>query len=629
MCGIVGLAMIDGEVDAAAVDAARDRLFHRGPDGSGDYLSDDKRVGLGFRRLSIIDLSAAGSQPMTNEDRSVWLVFNGEIFNFPALRRQLIRRGHAFASATDSEVLLHLYEEEGPELVQSLVGMFAFAIWDERAQRVTLVRDRLGIKPLYYAWDGRRLLFASELKSIARWPGFEPQVAPDALGDYLTYGYVPHDRCMLAGVKKLPAAHVLTLELRAGAHPRVEAYWDLEYAAGATSKSEAIAGVRERLATAVSEQLVSDVPLGLFLSGGIDSTSVLAYMSRCSSEPVRSYGIGFDDPARTSELPYAQLASDTFGAELTTRVLGEDDAETALRLLSSVYDEPLLDYSTIPTYHVSALAADHVKVVLSGDGGDEVFGGYGRYTDHLRAEERRHRSRGGAPLAASALAAILPALRHLPYVTRLAILQRTLYRDPEEGYFRHVGLFDPWEQRRLLGGAVWGEVADRDPLWLLRKFLRSDAPTLWGLRYLDLKTYLPDDILVKVDRASMSHSLEVRPALLDHRLVEYAFALDDDLVVADGRGKHALREAVRGVVPPEILTRSKKGFGSPVRHWLRGTLGRDLVESLDTWTIVEAGLIRPSFVRSFMRNVTFNRWAKLWSLIVLESWHREWVVGDA
>jgi asparagine synthase (glutamine-hydrolysing) len=349
-------------------------------------------------------------------------------------------------------------------------------------------------------------------------------------------------------------------------------------------------------------------------------------MAQQTSSQVRSYGIDFD-ASTSSEMPYARLAAETYGADFETRRVGAGDARATVGLLSELYDEPLVDYSTIPTYHVSRLAADHVTVVLTGDGGDEVFGGYGRYPAHLRTAERRRRSRGAIPAAAVAFAALLPGLRGLPYAARLAMAERSLYRAPVEGYFRRIGLFDGWELGRLLGPRAKGGLDGLDPLWLFRQFYRADYPDFAALRYLDLKTYLPDDILVKVDRASMACSLEARPPLLDHQLVELAFSVDDGLMLDEHGGKRVLRHAMRHEIPRGVLERSKKGFGSPIRAWLRGGLADEAVGELDTWTIVDSGLLRPEFVRSFVRNGAFNRWAKLWSLVVLESWHRRWIAG--
>jgi asparagine synthase (glutamine-hydrolysing) len=626
VCGIVGTVVLEGAAPTACLDKARDRLAHRGPDDARSIVSPDSRVGLGFRRLSIIDLSEAAAQPISNEDGSVWTIFNGEIYNYRGLRESLIARGHRFRSHTDSEVIVHLFEEAGERLVDQLTGMFAFATWDAANQRVVLARDRLGIKPLYYAWNGNQLTFASELRALLAWSEIPARVDPIAVADYLAYGYVPHDRCILEGVHKLPAGHLLTLELARGARPVVREYWDVEYTGDVTNEREAVEGLRDRIHTAVGDHLVADVPLGIFLSGGIDSTSVLAHMADAGANPVRAFGIDFD-VGPSDELRFAELAADRHGAQLVTRQVGAGDARGSLELISSVYDEPLVDYSTIPTYHVSRLAADHVTVALTGDGGDEIFAGYPRHITQLQTAGKLARSRT-ARAQASALRSLLPLTRRAPGLARLSGLEQFRWKQPEVGWFRQLGLFDDWEQSQLIGGRHRAELRGYDALWLYRHFLRDELPGVTALRYLDLKTYLVDDILVKVDRASMACSLEVRPPLLDHRVVEYAFMVDDRLMLAGGRGKNLLRQAARGLVPEAILERPKRGFGSPIRPWLRAGLGSEAMAGVDRWSIAEAGLIEPGYVRQFMRRGTYNRWAKLWALMVLEAWHRRWIISD-
>ncbi len=578
MCGIVGAATVDGSVDFDAVIRSRDSVTHRGPDDAGEYRSADGRVALGFRRLSIIDLSAAGHQPMSNEDSSVQLVFNGEIYNYAELRRELEERGHRFSSHTDSETIVHLYEDEGEAAIDRLTGMFALAVWDEPRGRLLLARDRLGIKPLYYAWDGRRLCFGSELRALLELGQVERRVDGEALADYLTYGYVPYDRALIAGVRKLPPGHLLTADLNART-VEVRSYWDVEYTGQIADRDEATEGLSELLDTVVAEHLVADVPLGLFLSGGVDSTAVLTKMRKAAST-VEAFGIGFDT-GHGGELPQARETAAFLGASFHERVVGVGHASQFLDRLAELYDEPLVDYSTIPTYEVSRFAREQVTVALSGDGGDEVFGGYNRYLKHVAAASERGRPTRAA--AAAALHVGLPVLRQLPFGARAAVLERSLYQRPEEGYHRRIGLFDGWEQRRLLGPAAGGQNG-RDPLWLLRRFFRPEYPLAAALRYLDLKTYLPDNILVKVDRASMAVSLEVRPPLLDHRVVEFAFGIDDRLVVENGVGKAILRGSIASAVPRAMLERPKRGFSArcgpgfrtswPRTRWRNWTPGR-------------------------------------------------------
>jgi asparagine synthase (glutamine-hydrolysing) len=622
MCGITGAAVVRGSADAGGVAAARDSIAHRGPDDAGLYVSPDGRVALGSRRLSIIDLSAAANQPLANEERSVWLVFNGEVFNFRELRTQLERRGHRFGSNTDSEVVVHLYEDDLEAATDRLRGMFGFAIWDEPRSRLTLARDRLGIKPVYYSWDGRRFLFASELKALMALLGPSVQIDHEGLSDYLACGYVPFDGCLVAGVRKLPAGHRLTLDLDA-AELRIQQYWDVEYTGAISDPDEAAESVRDILDRAVEEQLVADVPLGLFLSGGLDSTSVLAAMTGRVSGPVRTFGIGFD--ARPgADLEYSRAMAAEYGTSHREHLIEIGEARSLLPMLGDLFDEPLGDYSTIPTYWVSKLARETAVVALSGDGGDELFGGYHWHVAELAARHRRERIVGTLPFVPAMAAAMLPLARRLPFLARATVLERVLYSRPEQGHFRTVGLFDAWEQQRLLGREAAAAIRGRDTLSAFTRFYRSDYPPLAALRYMDLKTYLVDDILVKVDRASMACSLEVRPPFLDHRLVELAFSIDDALLMGQAGGKLVLRRAVEGRVPQAVLARSKRGFGSPMQLWLRQGLVAGMLDSIEQWKTVNAGLIRPDFVRAFMRNRSFNRWAKLWALIVLEQWYGRW-----
>jgi asparagine synthase (glutamine-hydrolysing) len=561
---------------------------------------------------------------MPNEDGSVWVVCNGEIYNFEQLRARLQAGGHTFSSRSDSEVLVHLYEDVGVELVGELSGMYAFAIWDEGRERLLLARDRLGIKPLYYSWDGARLLFGSELRAVLALTGRRPAVDEDAVLDYLTYGYVPHGRAAVAGISKLPPGHQLVLDLRT-CQTKLTSYWDASYTGDIRDAEDAAGGLQECLQEAVGSHLVSDVPLGLFLSGGLDSSTVLAEMRRVdtSSSPM-AFAIGFDAEER-NELEYARLAGEALGADLTERIVSVSDARELLPQIVDCYDEPIVDYSTIPTYCVSALARESVTVALSGDGGDELFGGYHWHARHVAGSRRRDRINGVFPFAPALFRATLPFARRIPYGARVSTLERSLFTRPEEGYFRHVGYFDPWEQRKLAGPALASRLDERDPLWLFRSFYREELPPSTALRYLDLKTYLADNILVKVDRASMASSLEVRVPFLDHRVVEYVFRIDDGLMAADGRSKFILRRAEHNSLPERILARSKRGFSSPVPLWLKAGLVADVVADLDQWQLVRAGLIQPRFVRWFVRNVSFNRWAKLWSLVFLELWYRRWV----
>jgi asparagine synthase (glutamine-hydrolysing) len=624
MCGFVGVVG-EEDVDEGTLARMRQTLWRRGPDGLGARVAADGASALGFCRLAIIDLSEAGNQPLPNEDRTIWTVVNGEIYNFKELRRELVERGHTFRSGSDAEVVVHLYEELGEELVQRLRGMFALAVLDERKRTILLARDRLGIKPLYYRWDGRTLLFASELRALVEHPSVSRDIDSVALADYLTYGYVPFDRSIYRGVNKLPAAHLL--ECRpADRSVSVRQYWDVDFAGRILDPGEATEQFRALVGDAVRSQLVADVPVGLFLSGGLDSSTVLAFASEHSPEPVEAFSIGFDDERRT-EVRYAQSVAAAFGAHHHTYTVRMADAENLLPSFCEIYDEPFFDSSGVPTFFLSAHARRSVKVALAGDGGDELFGGYGWYRQSLLADRRRERLGPLLPTASSLYAAALPAIRWAPLLARAAAWGRTYERLGEARYFRLRGFLDPWERRRALGVGVNKDLEDYDHLWLFRRFYRPEYPPLLALRYLDLKTYLVDDILTKVDRASMFNSLEVRPPLLDHHVVEFASQLHPDLLMDEATGKRVLKLAMQGMLPTEILHRGKQGFSVPLRMWLQSTMGTNLMDGVRTWHVVRDGLVDPRFVVWLIRSRSFNRWAKFWLLTVLELWYRRWIVG--
>jgi asparagine synthase (glutamine-hydrolysing) len=623
VCGLVGFAG-ESTTGERALAAMRDTLRHRGPDGSGLHLSSDGWAGLGFCRLSVIDLSAAGDQPLRNEDGTVHVTVNGEIYNYRALRRELLERGHRLRSASDAEVVVHLWEELGPELVHRLDGMFALAVIDERRGSVLLARDRLGIKPLYYRWDGRTLLFASEARAVLAHPDVQRRVDPGALADYLSYGYVPLDRCIFEGLRKLPAGHLLVLDRQTSA-VSVRPYWDVEYSGEVTDETTAAAELTSLLENAVSSHMVADVPIGVFLSGGLDSSTVLSFASETTDQSLRAFSMEFD-VERRNETRYARIAADAFGAELQTHRVSIDDAEASLSSLVEIYDEPFYDASGIPTQLLSRAARRSVKVALAGDGGDELLGGYPRYWETMRAEAR-WRSRPGLLRAGGSIApAAARSVRRMPYLARAVNWTRALEPSPEERYFRLVGFLDPWEQRRALGPDLKRVLDGYDHLWLLRRFHRADHPPAAAVRYIDLKTYLTDDILTKVDRASMHHSLEIRPPLLDHRLVEFAFRLHPSLLLDGDGGKQLLRHAMAEHLPREILERGKQGFSVPLRDWMRGQLGMDLRRNVRSWRIVHDGLIRAEFVEWLIASRSYNRWAKLWLLAALEKWYGRWII---
>lgn len=613
MCGIVGI--IDRQ-NMDAMRSVRDMLrhvAHRGPDDSGVECWAAAGVGLGHQRLSIIDLSAAGHQPMAGSTAQVSIVYNGEIYNHQELRQQLAAEGHEFRSHSDTEVIVRAYEQWGAECVTRLRGMFAFGIWDSGRRRLLLARDRLGIKPLYYAWAGEFFAFASEPKALLAHPAISARVDTSALADYLTYGYVPYDRCIFEGLRKLPAAHLLTFE---AGDVRLTEYWRFSPAPDGVEPARVRQdALRHELAEAVRLHLVSDVPVGAFLSGGVDSSVVTALMSEASPAPVHTLAVGFD--YGMSELPWARDVAERYGTDHHEEQVEVDGVDRLIRTLARTYDEPLADPSTVPTYLLCSAARRHVKVAISGDGGDELFAGYGRYGLMVGPHTDRARA-----------VSLINALRALPRLARAQVLLRHVEPDVMRRYQLHVGLFDEWESRRVAGPALRAAVRDRDALWLFRKFFDPRLPLLTALQWLDVKTYLADDILVKIDRASMAHSLEVRPPILDHRIVELAFRIPASEQREGGEGKAFFKRATADLLPPSVLNRGKRGFSPPTTDWFKASLWPVARRRLLEGFCVRDGLIDPAFAEWMVTNYTERRWYKVWSLWVLEEWYRAWIVGE-
>lgn len=637
MCGIVGGVWADGgpALGGADLAAMADRIAHRGPDDSGTYL--DPHAALGFRRLAIVDL-AGGHQPLANEDGTVWTVFNGEVYNFPALRRRLEARGHTLKSQGDTEVIVHLYEDEGPGFVALLRGMFALAVWDARRRTLVLARDRLGQKPLVYRYDhgGKRLLFASELKALLALPGdtFPRRVDPLAVDRYLTYGYVPHPGSILEGVAKLPPAHYAVWH-----EGRLELtrYWEPDWNAEIDpAPGEDVARLRTLLAEAVAEQMVADVPLGAFLSGGVDSTVIVGLMQRASARPVKTFAIGFDDPA-FDETAYAALAARHLGTEHHTfRV--EPRAWEAIPALAEQFDEPFADSSALPTWFVSRETRREVTVALTGDAGDELFGGYDRYRAVALAAQLDRLPAGARAALSGPLARAIPASSRAK--TRLRKVRRWLEavgEGPDDRYLRWVGLFDEPARTALyadgwldaLAAAGADDPDSADPASVLRRALdaagRRDPATRAAVA--DLLTYLPGDLLVKVDMASMAHGLECRGPFLDHRVVELAVSLPlrRKLRLRGGRSKVVLKQAFAELLPPAIRTRPKMGFGVPLDRWFRGPLKDELRRVLLDPVARARGLFRPEAVAALVDDHAAGRRDhayKLWALLMLELWFR-------
>jgi asparagine synthase (glutamine-hydrolysing) len=597
-----------------------EQIVYRGPDDEGLYVADG--AGLGMRRLSIIDLSG-GHQPVFNEDRSAWIVFNGEIYNFPDLRPELESRGHRFYTNTDTEVIIHLYEEMGADCVKKLRGMFALAIYDKTKRKLTLARDRLGKKPLHYAFHNGNLYFASEIKAILAVAPELAVVNSQGLLEYLYYGYVPDPITAFTGIHKLPAGHLLEFQ---DGEIRIRRYWDLpEYNTHSPrNEEECLEELEERLFEATKIRLISDVPLGAFLSGGTDSSTIVALMARASSGPVKTFSIGFkkDD---FNEAHYARIVAKKFGTDHHEMILEPDVVQTVEHLTASL-EEPFGDSSMLPTYYVSQMARQHVTVALSGDGGDEIFAGYDRYRIHADRQVFEH----------------IPGWARSFY--RNQIFPRLPNRMQGRKFSYNVSL--PW-QERYVDGLSFLPAFERDTPLLsydFRQILnRSDDPgnvlrrcfaqapakdPVDQLLYVDTKTYMVGDILTKVDRMSMLNSLEVRVPILDHVFVEWVAGLPSQWKLRGNRQKYILRRLAERVgVPREVLYRQKQGFTLPLVHWMRNEL-KDMLMILVEPRTLERGYFQASGVRQLMddhllRGKTMT--SRLWRLLMFELWHRNFL----
>jgi len=641
MCGITGAIWNSpsAALDAATLERMTALVAHRGPDDSGRYASDCRvngaegpmpGIALGHRRLSIIDPTGRG-EPLANEDGTVWLVFNGEIYNFRPLRERLIAAGHQFQTAGDAETIIHLYEEEGEDFARHLWGMFALAIWDSRRRQLVLARDRLGKKPLVYSLQPNRLLFASELKCLLAVPGVSREVDPRAIDAYLAYQYVPHPQTIFRGISKLPPAHYAVwregrLEVKRYWQPdlsrQIDRPWD-DYAAE----------LRELLTDAVRLRLQSDVPLGAFLSGGIDSSIVVGLMRRLCGDGgdgrVKTFSIGFSNP-RYDETRWAREVAQRFGTD-HHELRVEPRALDILPKLIWHYDEPFADSSAVPTWYVSELARREVKVVLTGDGGDELFAGYDRYRAVRLAARLDRLPRPVKRLLASAsMQRLAKTCGGGRFGRRFERFAAVLGQTPVRRYLDWVGIFDDPSRHALWSDDFKSRLNGFDAAEFLELAWQAsgerDAVTAASLT--DLTTYLPCDLLVKVDIASMAHGLECRQPFLDHRLVELAAAMPVRFKQRSGRGKRILRHAMADLLPASVQRRPKMGFGVPIEEWLREELREMVRDALLGPTAIARGYFRPNAVRRLVdehQSGQRNHAAQIWSLLVLELWHRQWV----
>lgn len=640
MCGIAGGVWHDPRLSIAPALLQRmiDVLQHRGPDGEGTYHRElpprrqgerPTGVALGHRRLAIIDL-AGGRQPMSNEDGTVWVVFNGEIYNHTALQRRLEAAGHRFRTRCDTEAIIHLYEEQGLGFVEHLNGMFALAVWDEPRRRLVLARDRLGEKPLFYQAQSERILFASELKSLVQVPGLSREIAPEAIDAFLAYQYVPYPMSIYRDVNKLPPGWMAVYEQ---GKFETRPYWQPDLGRELSlSYDEQKSQLRERLQAAVQSRMESDVPLGAFLSGGIDSTLVVGLMQRVSREPVRTFSIGFPE-IEFDETRYARMAAEAFGTRHEEfRV--NPDALSILPKLIHHYDEPFGDSSAIPTWYVSEMTRRRVTVALTGDGGDELFLGYPRYkavwlagqVDRLPGLMRR--------LAGARLWQAVPSSsRQKSLVRRAQRFLEAVNQPPLARYFDWLSVYNQTRRAALYTDNFIERLPDRDPLAFLadehRAFAGRDAVTAIALT--DLMTYLPCDLMTKVDIAAMAHSLECRPPLLEHELVEWVGRLPQESRFHKGKGKRILLDAFQDLLPEPIRRRKKMGFGVPLGAWFRGPLNELLRRVLLDDRTLQRGWFQPEAVRRLVaehEQGLFEHGHRLWLLLVFELWQRYWLEDE-
>ena len=625
MCGIVGIFDSRGEreIDADLLARMNQSQFHRGPDEGGQHL--EPGVGLGHRRLSIIDLST-GQQPLFNEDGSVVVVFNGEIYNFQELARELATLGHTFRTHSDTEVIVHAWEQWGEACVTRFRGMFAFGLWDRKQRTLFLARDRLGVKPLYYAWlaDGT-FIFGSELKVLMAHPDLSRELDPLAIEDYFAYGYVPEPRTIFTHALKLPPGYTLTLR-RGQAAAQPKQYWDVPFTPlGVLTEQQAQEELIERLREAVKIRLIAEVPLGAFLSGGVDSSAVVAMMAGLSTEPVNTCSISFNDAA-FNEAEFAAQVAARYHTRHQVEQVSTDDFDL-IDKLAALYDEPYADSSAMPTYRVCQLARKNVTVALSGDGGDENLAGYRRYRWHTYEEKMRSM----LPLAVrkplfGMLGKAYPKADWAPKVLRAKSTFEALARDSVEGYFHSVSLLGDDMRKRLFSSTFQKRLNGYSAVEVLRGHAKNapDHP-LSKVQYLDMKTYLVGDILTKVDRASMAHALEVRVPLLDHKLVEWMSGLPPELKLHGREGKYIFKKALQPYLPDDILYRPKMGFAVPLASWFRGPLRQRLRDAVLGNVLAESGLFNLDFLREMVDQHQSGRRdysAPLWSLLMFESFMR-------
>lgn len=625
MCGIAGLFDGKGREPFAptVIKAMADAIAHRGPDGEGFHLAPG--LAIAHRRLAIIDLTG-GHQPMFTPDGTVAVVFNGEIYNFMALRRELESLGHHFRSRSDTEVILHAWQAWGVQCVRRFSGMFAFALWDSRSETLLIARDRIGKKPLYYTIrDGRWLAFGSELKALHAEGRASREISPQAIEDYLSYGYVPDPKSIYRDIHKLPPGHMMSW--KRGGNPILAAYWDLDLdTVHRVSENDAAHELNDRLRTAVADRMVSDVPLGAFLSGGVDSSGVVAHMASLSTQPVKTCTIGFGESSH-DERGYARTLAERYRTDHVERVLPPDSLSPGSGLLdriSNVYDEPFADMSALPTYRVCGIAREQVTVALSGDGGDEGFGGYRRYRFHMR----EHGVRRLMPQAVrgplfSALARYYPQLDRAPRFLRAKNTFAELAQDAVGAYFTNIAVASDPIRNAIYDKRFFSDLQGYHAKSVIAPMIEATEgrDPLLQAQYVDLKTWLAGRMLVKVDRASMANGLEVRSPFLDHDLFQWAASLPAALKISGGEQKYILKKALEPLVPHDLLYRPKQGFGVPLSAWLRGPLLPTIQRAMSSPVLLDTGYFKAEALNGLVTAHASGRrdhTATLWAMLMLE-----------
>ena len=627
MCGITGIFDLREQrpIDRDVLQRINDMQWHRGPDEAGLYT--EPGLGFGHRRLSIIDI-AAGQQPMFNEDGTVAVVFNGEIYNFVDLIPELTALGHTFKTRSDTETIVHAWEQWGVDCVHHFRGMFAFALWDRRQQVFFMARDRLGVKPLHYAvTDEGFLVFGSELKTLTAWPGFRRDIDDEAVEDYFGYGYVPEPRTIYKSAHKLPPGYRILIR-RGRPVPQPEQYWDVPFQPpSALSIEDAQTEFIERLREAVRIRMVAEVPLGAFLSGGVDSSAVVAMMAGLADQPVKTCAIAFSDP-KYNEAEYARQVADRYHTDHHVHTVESDDI-SLVDELARLYDEPYADSSAMPTYRVCQLARKDVTVALSGDGGDENFIGYRRYRWHGIEEKMRRMVPDGIrmPLFGS-LGYLYPKADWAPKVFRAKTTFEALGRDTVAGYFHGVSVCSDTLRKRMFSDAFKKRLNGYNAVEVLRRHDRNNpSRDIYGqVQYLDMKTYLVGDILTKVDRASMAHALEVRVPFLDHKLVEWVSGLPSAFKIQGAEGKYMLKKSLEPYLPHDIMYRRKMGFSIPLAEWFRGPLKQRLIATVTSPRLAGTGIFdMPELGRMADEHISGKRDHNpaLWSLMMFEAFLRQ------